>query len=187
MEIKRKARSSGASCDGVSICLYLALLASFASPSYSIKLNGYDFNNSVSTKIFSLDQSTNCDNKIRESETKEKGSLIYTEVQPEIKLKFRIYNIGTLKSNLYDDAVFVTKNSRLLKSIHPINEGICRYLWQNKNFDVPGFGDRTFKVNRSVTEKILRLARETIYVEEHSQNFMAKNGRKSALYAEPVE
>ena len=113
--------------------------------------------------------------------------MIYAEVQPEIKLKFCIYNVGTLKSNLYDDAVFVTKNSRLLKSKHPLNKGICRNIWQNKNFDVPGFGDRIFKVNRSVTEKNLRAASETIYVEKHSQSFMAKNRRKSALYAEPVE
>ena len=45
----------------------------------------------------------------------------------------------------------------------------------------------TFKVNRSVTETILRQASETTYVEENSQSFMAKNGREGAMYAEPVE
>ena len=44
----------------------------------------------------------------------------------------------------------------------------------------------TLKVNRSVTEKILQ-ASETTYVEEHIQSFMAKNGRKGAMYAEPVD
>ena len=60
-------------------------------------------------------------------------------------------------------------------------------MWQNKIFAIPGFGHRTFLVNRSVTEKILRQASETTYVEEHSQRFLAKNGREGAMYAEPVE
>ena len=95
MESIRKASLSGASCDGVSLCLYLALLVIFASPSPCIKLYGYDFNtgiiNIVSTKIYSLDHSTNCDKKFRESKTKEEGSLIYAEVQPEMKIKFCMY------------------------------------------------------------------------------------------------
>ena len=45
----------------------------------------------------------------------------------------------------------------------------------------------TFKVNRSVTEKILRQASETTYVEEHSQSFMAKSGCEGAMYVELVE
>ena len=51
MESKRNASSSGASSDGVSLCLYLAMIATFASPSFCIKLHGYDFDNMVSTKI----------------------------------------------------------------------------------------------------------------------------------------
>ena len=152
MESKRKANSFGASCDRVSLCLYLATIAIFASPSLCIKLYGYEFDNIVSTKINSLDHSTNCDNKIRLSKTIEDGRLIYAEVQPEIKLGFCIYEaaytVSALeKRNLYDNVVFITKNSRLLKSIYPLNEGICRSIWQNKNFALPRFGDKTFKVN----------------------------------------
>ena len=91
------------------------------------------------------------------------------------------------KSNVYEDAVFFTENSRLIKSIYPLNEGVCRDIWQNKNLSVPGFGNGTFKVDRSVTEKLLRQTNETTYVEEHSRSFMTKNGRKSAMYAELVE
>ena len=64
MEPKRKASSSGALCDRVSQCLYFPLLAFYASPSPCIKLYGYGSDNIVSTKNYSLDQSTNCDNKI---------------------------------------------------------------------------------------------------------------------------
>ena len=64
MESKRKTSSSRASCDGISLCFYLALLAIFASPSLCIKLYGYDFDNIVSAKTCSLDQSTKSDNKI---------------------------------------------------------------------------------------------------------------------------
>ena len=171
--------------------MYLALLAIFASPSLCIKLYGYDFDNIVSTKKHSLDHSKNCDNKIRVSKTIEEGSLIYAEVQPEIKLRFCMYEaaytVSALKkSNLYDDVVFITKNSRLLKSIYPLNEGNCRSIWQNKNIALPGFGDKTFKINNSVTKKILQRASETTYAEEHSQSFMKKN-REGAMYAEPVE
>ena len=56
-----------------------------------------------------------------------------------------------------------------------------------QKFIIPGFRDKIFKINRSVTEKFLRQASETTYVEEHSQRFMAKNGREGAMYAEPVE
>ena len=85
------------------------------------------------------------------------------------------YTVSALKkSNLYDDVVFSTKNSRLLKYICPLNEGTCRSIWQNKNFDLPGFGNKTFKVNNSVTENILQRASETTYAEEHSQSFMKK-------------
>ena len=128
-----------------------------ASPSLCIKLHGYDFDNIVKTKIHSLDHSTKSENKIRVSETKEEGSLLYSEDQPEIKLKFCMYGaVYTLsafkKSNVYDDVVFLTDNSRLLKSKYPLNEGFYRNIWPNKNFAIPGFGDRTFKVIRSVTE-----------------------------------
>ena len=114
MKYKRNASSSGASCDGVSLCLYLAMIAILASPSLCIKLYGYYFDSIVSTKIFSLDHSTNCDNKIRVLKTIEEGSLIYAEVQPKIKLRFCMYEaaytVSALKkSNIYDDVVFITK------------------------------------------------------------------------------
>ena len=192
MESKRKTSSSGASCDRISLCLYQALLAIFVSPSLFIKLYGYDFDNIVSTKIYSLDHSTNCGNKIRVSKTIEEGSLIYAEVQLEIKLRFCMYEaaytVSALKeSNVYDDVVFITKYSRLLKSIYPLNEGTCRSNWQNKNFALPGFRYKPFRVNKSVTEKILQRASETTYANEHSQSFIKKNNREGAMYAEPVE
>ena len=89
--IQKKASLTGASCDGVSLCLSLAFLATFVSPSHCIKLNGYDFDSIVSTIIYSLDYSTNGDNKIRVSKTKEEGNLLYADIQPEMKLKFFIY------------------------------------------------------------------------------------------------
>ena len=52
---------------------------------------------------------------------------------------------------------------------------------------LPGFGDKTFKVNNSVTEKILQRASETTYAEEHNQSFMKNNNCEGARYAEPVE
>ena len=110
--------------------MYLVLLAIFASPSLCFNIYGYDFENIVSTKIYSLDHSTNCDNKIRVSKTLEEGNLIYAEVQPEIKLRFcmyeEAYTVSALKkSKVYDDVVFTTKNSRLLKSICLLNAGTC--------------------------------------------------------------
>ena len=57
MESKRKTSSFGASCDGISLGLYLALLAIFASPSLCInytamisynQLYSYDFVQSIS-------------------------------------------------------------------------------------------------------------------------------------------
>ena len=133
MESKRNPSSSGAPCDGVSLCLYLAMIAIFAFHSLCIKLYGYDFDNIVSTKIYSLDHSTNCDNKIRVSKTIEEGSLIYAEVQPEIKLRYCMYEaaytVSTIKKcNVYDDVVLIGKKSRLLKSIYPLNEGTCRSI-----------------------------------------------------------
>ena len=83
MELKRKASSSGALSDGVSLCLYLPLLAFFASPSPCIKLHGYDFEKIVSAKIYSSDHTTNCGKKIRVSETIEKSGVIcVSEFQP---------------------------------------------------------------------------------------------------------
>ena len=109
----KKASSSGASCDGVSLCLCLAWLAVFVSSSHCINLYGYDFVNIVSTKICSLDHSTYCDNTIRVLKTPEKRSLIYAEVQAEMKLKFCMYEarhtVSALKkSNVYDDVVSPT-------------------------------------------------------------------------------
>ena len=76
-------------------------MAIFASPSPCIKLYGYDFDNIVSTKVYFLDHSTNCENKNRVSKTKGEGSLIYAEVQLEIKLKFcmykAVYTVSALK------------------------------------------------------------------------------------------
>ena len=85
--IEKKGEFAGASCDGVLLCLYLALLGIFVFPSPCINLYGNDFDNIVSSKIYSLDCSTNCDKKIRVLKTKEEGSLMYVEVQPLIKTK----------------------------------------------------------------------------------------------------
>ena len=62
--IEKKASLSGASCEGISLCLYLALLVIFASPSTFIKSYCCDFDNIVLTKNYSLDYNANCDNKI---------------------------------------------------------------------------------------------------------------------------
>ena len=136
MESKRKASSSGASCDEVSLCLYLALLAIFPSPSPCIKFYGYDFDKIESTKIYSLDYITNCDNKTRVSETKEEVSLIYAEVQPERKLKFciyeAVYTVLALKGNIDDDIFFLTEISRLLKSIYPLNRELLGIFGRTK-------------------------------------------------------
>ena len=109
MEPKRNASLSRASCDGVSIILYLAFLAIIATPSTCIKLYGYDFDNIVSTKIFSLDHITNCDNRNGVSKTIENSSLIYAQVQPVIKLKFcfseAAYGVSALKISNVDDDV----------------------------------------------------------------------------------
>ena len=83
--------------------------------------------------------------------------------------------------------IFLTENSRLLKSIYPLNEGTCSNILRDKSFAIPDFGDRNLNVNRSSTEKTLRPPSKTTYVEEHSQIFMAKNGHEGAMYAEPVE
>ena len=152
------------------------MTAIFVSSSLCIKLYGYDFDNSVSTKIYSLDHSTKRDNKIRVSKTIEQGSLIYADVQPEIKLRFCIYEaaytVSVLnKSNVYDDVVFITKNSRLLKSIYPLNEGTCRSIWQKKTLL---YQVLEIKPLKSTIQKILQRASETTYVEEHSQSFMKK-------------
>ena len=137
---------------------FLALLAIFAFPSPCINLYSYHFDNIISTKIYSLDHSTNCDNKFRESKTKEEGSLIYAEVQPDKKLKFCIYEeaykVSAPKKSNDDDVGFLTENSRLPKSIYHLNEGVCTNIWQNKNFAMSGFWNRTYKVNKSVTETI---------------------------------
>ena len=192
MESKRKTSSSGASCDGISLCIYLALLAIFASPSICIKLYGYDLTISYQQEYILWITVQTVITKFEYRKTIEEGSLIYAEVQPEIKLRFCMYEaaytVSALKkSNVYDDVVFITKNSRLLKyPIYPLNEGACRSIWQNKNFALPGFGGKTFKVNNSVTEKILQRASETTYAEEHSQRFMKKN-REGAMYVELVE
>ena len=142
-------------------------LLAFASPSPCIKLYGYDFDNIVSTKIYSLSSAW-------------------------VKTKFCMYEaaytgLALKKSKVNDYFVLLTENSRLQKSIDPLNEGVCRKIWQNKNFAIPVFGVRKFKVNRSVTETILRQASETTYVEEHSQSFKAKIGCEGAMYGEWVE
>ena len=115
MELKRKANLYEASCDGVSQSFYLALLAIFASPSTCIKLYGYCFDNIVSTKICFPDHSTKCDYKFRVSKTIEKESLIYAEVQPEIKiesacLKRHILCLHLKKVTYLSMSVFSQKN-----------------------------------------------------------------------------
>ena len=59
MDSKRKGIRF-ASCDIVSLFLFLALIAIFVSQSSCIKVYGCDFDNWVSTKIYSPDHSTNC-------------------------------------------------------------------------------------------------------------------------------
>ena len=87
MKSKRKVISTGASCDEVSLCLFLAILniSAFSSPYEIIR-------------------------------------LCYAEVQPDINLKFWMYEatyaVSALKkSHVFDDVVSGTKSSRLLKSV----------------------------------------------------------------------
>ena len=60
-------------------------------------------------------------------------------------------------------------------------QGNCDNIWQNENFAMPGLRVRTFKINSTATEKILRHLIENTYVDKHSQSFMKKIG---AMYAE---
>ena len=64
-----------------------------------------------------------------------------------------------------DNVVFLRGNLRPLKLIYPFNERTCRNIWQN-TFVITGIGDKTFEINRSVSEKILRRVSETIYDEK---------------------
>ena len=52
--IEKKSEFVWTSCDGVALCLYLALLAILASPSPCIKLYGYDFDKIATTLTYSL-------------------------------------------------------------------------------------------------------------------------------------
>ena len=67
------------------------------------------------------------DIKIRVSKTIEEGSLIFAEIKFRVCMYEAAYTVSALeKSNVYDDVVFITKNSRLLRSIYPLNKETCR-------------------------------------------------------------
>ena len=91
--------------------VHLEFLDIFASPSPCIKLYNYDFDNMVSTKIYSLDQNTNCDNPIRVSKTILKGTFKFAEVQSQTKLKFCMYEgaytVSALKKATYLTMLFL--------------------------------------------------------------------------------
>ena len=125
--------------------IYLLLVATFAmSLSATGTLMGYDIEQVLSTKIYSLMPSDRCSPDKLNTENITYGGLVLHAPEVDIDLSFCMYRASYVvwknaHSARLDDATFIAEESRLIPTYYPFETWTCRDIWTNQEFTLPGF------------------------------------------------
>ena len=123
---------------------YLLLVATFAmSLSATGTLIGYDIEQVLSTKIYSLMPSDRCSLDKLNTENITYGGLVLHAPEVDIDFSFCMYRASYVwkiaHSARLDDATFIAEESRLIPTYYPIETWTCRAIWTNQELHYQDF------------------------------------------------
>ena len=156
-------------------------------------LVGYDIEEVLTTKIYSLLPSEQCTPDKLKTKNITHGGLVLHAPEVDIQLSFCMFEASYIVTNIahsarFDDSVYLTEYSRIIPTFYPLETWQCRAVWSGRTFQLPGFDTKSFKM----TEEDLhfeghkfRAGDEKVF--DYSYEF--KNGGKKAgiYYTWPVD
>ena len=174
----------------VFVCLLL-ILTGGSECGEEIKFHGYDFEQIVSTTVYSLTEETNCSRDETKPQLVKCGAVLFNANNREQKLRtchFQAsYTVSYMKkSTVYDDALYLHEKSKILPTFYLLPIETCRLIWNEKRFTLPGFGKKAFRLTQKDLEFVKNSESENFKTFDFSATFMKASG-KGIGYTTPVE
>ena len=112
-------------------------------------LVGYDVDNVLSTKVYSLLPSDQCAPERMRTRNITYGGLVLHAPEVDIELPYCMFQASYTVSDLahsarFDDSMYISGKSRLIPTYYPLDTWTCRSIWQNQEFKLPGFSDNIY-------------------------------------------
>ena len=145
-----------------------------------IRTVGYDFEQIVTTSVFSLsEQEAGCSRESRTREKVTKATILFHESNEEIELRFCHYQASYTvqhikKSNVYDDGLYLHQESKILPTVYLLSIETCQSIWTGEGFKLPGFGNQEFKLSTAELNKVTSDRTETTETFDYSAVFIKK-------------
>lgn len=116
-------------------------------------LVGYDIEEVLTTKIYSLLPREQCTPASLKSEVVSWGGLVLHAPEVDIELSFCMFSASyvltqTAHSARFDDSTYVSEYSRLIPTFYDLDTWTCRSIWSQKEFVLPGFGNQKFRLTK---------------------------------------
>ena len=183
-------RGSKLGIEGEQVLVFCAFMAICwdATMSEEIRTVGYDFEQILSTSVFSLsDQQAGCSRELRSRNYVAKATILFHESNTEIELRFRhyqaSYRIQQIKnSNVYDDGLYLHQEWRILPRVCLLSVEICQSEGTGEDFKLPGFGKQEFKLSKAEMNMVITGRTAIKETFNCSALFMTRKGLKLALH-----
>ena len=113
---------------------------------------GYDIEEVLTTKIYSLLPSEQCTPDKMHTENVTYGGLVLHAPEVDIQLSYCMFQAAfgitaLAHSTRFDDSIYLTEYSRLIPTYYPIQTWVCRAIWTGREFKLPGFGDQKHQLS----------------------------------------
>ena len=95
--------------------------------------------------------------------------------------------VAVKKSNVWDDASFLTEHSELIPSYYAMTPITCERIWKGETVLIPGFSDYQFSITGKVLKSIGNSEKDIEYSQKLSRTFMKGGKHKGSEYIYPVE
>ena len=145
----------------------------YAKQGGAVKINAYNFENILRTEIFSINAIDNCSLSDVNKALATSGALLYLEAGP-IKLKYCMFKaaytvVAVKKSNVWDDASFLTEHSELIPSYYSMTPITCERIWMGETVLIPGFSDYKFFLTGKVLKSLGNSEKDIEYSQKLSK------------------
>ena len=113
---------------------------------------GYDVEEILTTKIYSLLPSAQCTPDKLKTENITFGGLVLHAPEVDIHLSFCMFEASFMVMSLahsarFDDSVYLTEHSRIIPTYYLLDTWVCRNIWKGLSFQLPGFMEEKYQLS----------------------------------------
>ena len=156
-------------------------------------LVGYDIEQVVSTKIYSLLPADRCTPETMQSTNVTSGGLVLHAPEVDIDLSFCMFSAsyvvwGIAHSARLDDATYLTEDTRVIPTYYALDTWTCRAIWTNQKFKLPGFAEKEFSLSKEdliVDGREIRAGEQKSF--SFSETFFRKGKKVGIRWAAPID